>query len=407
VSQDTTSVREFLRLSDTPRTLGPDAIKPRYCLACASLIDPQALSCPACYQLIHEAEIEQIAAEARTFENSGNLPAAAALWGKALSLLPPDSSPAASIRDRRAALGAQSRIAFVNIQAEPAPPQNLMRPLEAITPGKSIMGPRANEQGQNAAMPLPLLTQKSDEEKKQDWKKRFGPIGIVLAFFAKFKTAALLLLTKGKFLLLGLTKLNTLLSMFASMGLYWALYGWKFGVGFVLGIYVHEMGHIWALRHFGLRASAPMFIPGFGAFVSLYDSPANPSQDARIGLAGPIWGTGAALAFLLPWVVNGGGIWLALAHAAAYINLFNLIPIWQLDGGRGFRALDRRQRLYSVALMLALWYFSNAGMFLFLALGGAYRVFWAKDQPIGGDRGAFLQYAGLLTLLGAMLAWIR
>src|SRR5216683_661033 len=48
-----------------------------------------------------------------------------------------------------------------------------------------------------------------------------------------------------------------------------------FGVGFILGIYVHEMGHIWALRQFGLRASAPMFIPGFGAFVSLYDSPQN------------------------------------------------------------------------------------------------------------------------------------
>ena len=232
-------------------------------------------------------------------------------------------------------------------------------------------------------------------------------MGVLLAFLAKFKTAALLLITKGKFLLLGLTKLNTLLTMFASMGLYWALYGWKFGVGFVLGIYVHEMGHIWALRHFGLRASAPMFIPGFVAFVSLYDSPANHSQDARIGLAGPIWGTGAALAFLVPWIVNGGGLWLALAHATAYINLFNLIPIWQLDGGRGFRALDRQQRVYSIGVMLALWYFSNANMFLALAAGGAYRVFWAKDQPMEGDRGAFIQYAGLLVMLGAMLAWIK
>jgi Zn-dependent protease len=250
------------------------------------------------------------------------------------------------------------------------------------------------------ALPLP-------PEERPSWKKRLGPFGVLLAFLAKFKTAALLLITKGKFLLFGLTKLNTLLTMFASMGLYWALYGWKFAVGFVLGIYVHEMGHIWALRHFGLRASAPMFIPGFGAFVSLYDSPANHSEDARIGLAGPIWGTGAALACLLPWVINGGGIWLALAHSLAYINLFNLIPIWQLDGGRGFRALDRQQRLYSIGLMLALWYFVGSGMFLALAAGGAYRVFWAKDQPVEGDRGAFIQYAGLLIMLGAMLAWIK
>ncbi len=250
------------------------------------------------------------------------------------------------------------------------------------------------------ALPPPL-------EERPSWKKRLGPVGVVLAFLAKFKTAALLLVTKGKFLLLGFTKLNTLLSMFASMGLYWALYGWKFGVGFVLGIYVHEMGHIWALKHFGLRASAPMFIPGFGAFVSLYDSPADHAQDARIGLAGPIWGTGAALACLLPWVLNGGGIWLALAHSLAYINLFNLIPIWQLDGGRGFRALDRQERLYSIGIMVALWYFSSAGMFLALAAGGAYRVFWAKDQPAEGDRGAFIQYAGLLLMLGALLAWIK
>jgi len=230
---------------------------------------------------------------------------------------------------------------------------------------------------------------------------------VVLAFLAKFKTAALILLTKGKFLLLGLTKMNTLLTMFASMGLYWALYGWKFAAGFVLGIYVHEMGHVWALRHFGLRASAPMFIPGFGAFVSLYDSPANASEDARIGLAGPIWGTGAALACLLPWVVTQGGLWLAVAHTLAYINLFNLTPVWQLDGGRGFRALDRQQRLLSMGLMLGMWYFAGSGMFLILALGGAYRVFWSKDHPIEGDRGAFVQYAGLLIMLGAMLAWIR
>ncbi len=350
----------------------PDASTPRYCLSCGSAIDNGALSCARCHQSIHAADVEQIATEARTLEASGDLPGAALQWRKALDLLPADSQEAASIRGHRASLGAQTRIV-------------LAQPVE------SSVATAPKKQGWTT----------------EDWKKRFGPIGVVLAFFAKFKTAALLLITKGKFLLFGLTKLSTLLSMFASMGLYWALYGWKFGMGFVLGIYVHEMGHVWALRHFGLRASAPMFIPGFGAFVSLYDSPANHGQDARIGLAGPIWGTGAALACALPWVISGGGIWLALAHSLAYINLFNLIPIWQLDGGRGFRALDRQQRLYSIGLMLALWYFAGAGMFLILAAGGAYRVFWTKDQPMDGDRGAFLQYAGLLIMLGAMLAWIK
>ena len=230
---------------------------------------------------------------------------------------------------------------------------------------------------------------------------------MLVALIAKFKTVILLALTKGKFLLLGFTKLNTLLSMFASMGLYWALYGWKFAVGFILGIYVHEMGHVWALRHFGLRASAPMFIPGFGAFVSLYDSPANVGQDARIGLAGPKWGAGAALASMAPAFFGGGGIWFALAHAAAYINLFNLIPVWQLDGGRGFRALNRTERLTLLALMVVLWWTVSEGLFVFLALGAAFRIFWSKDHPAEGDRGVLIEFAGLLILFGALLATIR
>jgi len=241
------------------------------------------------------------------------------------------------------------------------------------------------------------------ENPRPDWKKRLGPVGVVLAFLAKFKTAALLLITKGKFLLLGLTKLNTLVSMFAFMGVYWALYGWKFGVAFVLGIYVHEMGHMWALRQLGLRASAPMFIPFVGAFVSLYESPANVSEDARIGLAGPIWGTAVALLCRVAGALYGSGFWLAMAHITAYMNLFNLIPIWQLDGGRGFRALDRDQRMLSIGIMAAMWYFSGSGMFLLIGLGALYRIFWQKDHPPVGDRTAFMQYVALLITLGALL----
>ncbi|HEV2202310.1 MAG TPA: site-2 protease family protein [Bryobacteraceae bacterium] len=360
-----------LPTSETAQAVPAPAEEPRFCFACGSPLPAGALNCPACRQLVHAADLEQLAIQARAQESAGDLAAAADLWQKALALLPLESQQAASIRDHVDSLGPQARIA-----AQP--------------PDSSANGSAA---GSGKSAP--------------NWKKRLGPIGVVLAFLAKFKTGALILLTKGKFLLLGLTKMSTLLSMFASMGLYWALYGWKLAAGFVLGIYVHEMGHVWALRHFGLRASAPMFIPGFGAFVSLYDSPANASEDARIGLAGPIWGTGAALACLLPWIVTQGGLWLAVAHTLAYINLFNLTPVWQLDGGRGFRALDRQQRLLSLGLMLVLWYFAHAGMLLILAAGAAYRVLWSKDHPMEGDRGAFLQYAGLLVMLGAMLAWIR
>jgi Zn-dependent protease len=254
--------------------------------------------------------------------------------------------------------------------------------------------------------PVAALPAAPPSESKPNWTKRLGPLGAIVAFLLKFKTAALLVLTKAKFLLFGLAKIKTLLTMLASIGLYWSLYGWKFGVGFILGIYVHEMGHVWALKQFGLRASAPMFIPGFGALVSLYDSPKNVGEDARIGLAGPIWGAGAALAFLIPQFFVPAGIWLALAHAAAYINLFNLTPVWQLDGGRGFRALGQQHRIMLLGLMLLLWYLSSSGLFLILGLGAAYRIFWSKDYPAESDTTVFLQFAGLLVLFGALLGFL-
>lgn len=367
---------------------------PKFCYACGSPLGEGALTCASCQQLAYKADIDELAKQARALENAGDIAAAASTWGKALELLPRESQQAASIREHRAELGARTRM--------PAPSAVAVQPFEYSGNVAMVNGPAGNP---SVAVASPSNSSQSGSANTgTDWKKRFGPLGVLVAFFAKFKTVGLLLLTKGKFLLFGLTKLNTLLSMFASMALYWALYGWKFGVGFVLGIYVHEMGHVSALRHFGLRASAPMFIPGFGAFVSLYDSPANESQDARIGLAGPIWGVAAAIFFQLSGILTGNALWFALAHTTAYINLFNLIPIWQLDGGRGFRALNRAQRTWAIGLMGVMWYFTGAGLFLILALGAAYRIFWQKDFPAQGDSGAFVQYAALLITLGALLA---
>ena len=307
------------------------------------------LACRECHRLRFAAELENLAGEARQQEAAGNSAAAIALWQKALEFLPSDATQAQAIQDHISTLGAQAATAQADAKALP------------------------------------------------NWAKRLGPLGAALVF----------LLGKAKFLLFGLTKIKTVLTMFASIGLYWTLYGWKFGVGFILGIYVHEMGHVWRLKQFGLRASAPMFIPGFGALVSLYDSPKNPGEDARIGLAGPIWGAGAALAFLIPHLFSSDPIWLALARTTAWMNLFNLTPVWQLDGGRGLRALDRQQRFLLLGLILLLWWFSGQGMFLLLAAGALYRIFIAKDHPAQGDRAVFHEFAGLLVLFGTLLWAIR
>jgi Zn-dependent protease len=209
------------------------------------------------------------------------------------------------------------------------------------------------------------------------------------------------LLTKAKFLLLGLTKASTFLSMFLSLGVYWTAFGWKFALGLVASIYVHEMGHIAALRRFGFRATAPMFIPGLGAIIRLQQHPVNPVENARIGLAGPLWGLGAALAALGVYLISGWPSWLAIAHVGAWINLFNLLPIWQLDGGRGFSSLSRSQRWLAVAAIAAAWFFTGEGLLLLLLVAGFFQALHAAI-PLKSDRVGLIQYVVLVAALSAL-----
>ena len=217
-------------------------------------------------------------------------------------------------------------------------------------------------------------------------------------------TGLMFLATKAKLLLLGLTKAGTLFSMLLSVGVYWTIFGWPFAVLLVLSIYVHEMGHVAALRRFGIQATAPMFVPGLGALIRLRQHPANPREDARIGLAGPIWGCAAAAVAYLVFVLGGGPLWAAVARFGAWVNLFNLLPLWQLDGGRAFRALSRQQRLLAVAALAALWAWSREGLLLLLLLAAAAQAF-RRDAPEQADRIALAQYvflAAALTLLSLL-----
>jgi len=237
------------------------------------------------------------------------------------------------------------------------------------------------------------------------WAKiagRLAPVG-VLAW--KFKAILVIGLTKGKLLLLGLTKMSTLLSMLATFGVYWSMYGWRFAAGLVLSIYIHEMGHVFALRRHGIPANAPMFIPGFGAFVRMKAYPASASEDARVGLAGPIYGLGAAVFAWIMGLLTGAPVWLAIARIGAWINLFNLIPIWQLDGGRGFRALTHHQRGLASLTALAMWIFTEEVMLLIICLAGAFRLF-GRDHPEQPDYVVLVQYVGLLVFLSMLIRLI-
>jgi len=130
--------------------------------------------------------------------------------------------------------------------------------------------------------------------------------------------------------------------------------------------------------------------------------PANVAQDARVGLAGPIWGLGATIVAWLSALVTGHPIWYAIAHTSAWIHLFNLIPIWQLDGGRGFRALTRKQRGIALGAALVMWAVTEEMMLLLIALGALYRLF-SKDYPAEDDNGVLTQYVGLIVLLSMLV----
>jgi Zn-dependent protease len=228
-------------------------------------------------------------------------------------------------------------------------------------------------------------------------------VGVLALLLWKFKFVAAFVLTKGKLLLLGLTKAGTVLSMLLSLGVYWAAWGWKFALGVVVSIYIHEMGHVAQLERFGIKASAPMFIPGFGALVRLKQNPATPAEDASVGLAGPLWGLGAALAAYAVFQVTAIGIWAAIAQWSARINLFNLLPVWQLDGSRGFHALSRGQRWVVVAAIGVAWFVTHEGMLGLLLIVAGFTA--AAGRPAERADGAALgKYLFLLAALSGLSA---
>jgi len=160
-------------------------------------------------------------------------------------------------------------------------------------------------------------------------------------------------------LLLNAGKLGKLLlsggSMLISVAVYAWVFGWAYAVGFVALILVHEMGHLLAARQCGLAVSAPMFIPFVGAWVALKDDNLDAHTEAYVGLGGPVLGTVAAFVCYLLAQETGKPLWMALAYAGFFINLFNLVPLRPLDGGRIVRAVSTRLWWVGLPLLVALF----------------------------------------------------
>ncbi len=163
-------------------------------------------------------------------------------------------------------------------------------------------------------------------------RRKVGPLlAAIAAFLAKFKSL-LLLIPKLKLL-------TTAGTMLVSIAAYGFVFGWTFAVGFVALLFVHEMGHVIQLRREGIKASAPTFIPFLGAVISARSLGDNALAEARVGLAGPILGSLGSALCIVVWHLTGSEIWRALAFTGFFLNLFNLLPVVPLDGGRAMAAM--------------------------------------------------------------------
>ncbi len=196
------------------------------------------------------------------------------------------------------------------------------------------------------------------------WRRAWQRVGATLAAVAAF-------LAKFGALLIKLKYVGLVLSMFVSIVAYSLFFGWSFAVGLVLLILVHEMGHVFELRRQGVPASLPLFIPFMGAFVNMKAAPRSAYQEALSGLAGPLVGT-AGSALVAFWAnATGSRFLMALAFFGFFVNLFNLLPVLPLDGGRAVAALH--PVLWLVGLVCLVGFdilFPSPVVLIVLVLGG-------------------------------------
>jgi Zn-dependent protease len=206
------------------------------------------------------------------------------------------------------------------------------------------------------------------------WARRIGgPIVAAVVFGFQW-------LLKLKFLLFAVAKfgfVTTALTMVVSVGAYTLLWGWRFAALFVLLIFVHEMGHALWLKREGIPSGAPVFIPFLGALISMRGRPQDAYVEAKVGLAGPVLGTiGAAVVLALgEW--QNSDLLRAAAHTGFLLNLFNLLPIVPLDGGRAMAAIHPALWVAGLGGLAVLLFFApNALLILILVLGG--REAWVR-----------------------------
>lgn len=240
-----------------------------------------------------------------------------------------------------------------------------------------------------------------------------APSGKQRRWLAPLTAVLLFIVTKLKFVLAavkGLPFLTTGITAIVSIGAYALAFSWQFAVGLVLLLFIHEMGHVFVLRRYGVPATAPVFIPFLGAFIGMKELPRNAVMEAYVGLGGPVIGSLGAMAAWGLYVIDGHRIFLVMAYIGVLLNLFNLLPVLPLDGGRIVGAISRWIWVAGYAVALGFLILRpNPLLFLVLALGApelwnALRSRKEEEEyykvPLSERASVGALYFGLMLVLG-------
>lgn len=322
----------------TPEFTAPEPIY--NCPECSHYLQPGTLACPDCHAIIYGGHLREIAVRATAEENEKKLVEARETWRIALAWLPPETKQYEAVVTKMTALDAR------------------------------------------------LHTQ---EDTRARWTRRLGPFAPIVFFLAKAKSFLFLIF-----------KLKFLLSFIGFFAIYWALFGWRFGLGFTVAILIHEMGHYVAARRLGLKVDLPVFLPGLGAYVRWY-SLGIPLEDlSGIALAGPFFGLLFSFVSAAVYLWTKDPLFSALAHVSAWLNVLNLIPVFGLDGAQATYALDKTQRWLVLATALIFFGLLHEGVFCFVALGMGWKL-WQGNFAEKPSTKTLVQFVLLLFALGVVM----
>ena len=229
---------------------------------------------------------------------------------------------------------------------------------------------------------LPPIPAEPAKPARRGMRRWLGPLAVLGAVLLKAKSL-LLLLPKLKLL-------ATAGTMVLSIAAYALVWGWTFAVGFVALLFVHEMGHYIQLRREGVKdASAPIFIPFLGALIWSKTLGDDAAAEARVGLAGPVLGTIGCLVPLALWRATGDDFWQAATFIGFFLNLFNLLPVLPLDGGRAMAAMAPWMWFAGFGAMVLLLFLWPNPILALIALLGALELYrrW-KERKSGAEGNA-------------------